>query len=98
MSDIVPVPPFRTDSDEDLKDTVSGEDSPESSEEHESSSLLSSTSGPGDVTPQRTRKADANHDIRHVDIRGFALLPHAEFWQLFLMLGLLTGIGLMTIK
>lgn len=33
-----------------------------------------------------------------LDIRGLALLPKVEFWQLFAMLGLLTGIGLMTIK
>lgn len=37
-------------------------------------------------------------DSHHLDIRGLALLPKVEFWQLFAMLGLLTGIGLMTIK
>ncbi len=34
----------------------------------------------------------------NVDIRGFALIPKLEFWQLFSLLGILTGIGLMTIK
>ena len=32
------------------------------------------------------------------DVRGWALLPYPEFWQLFCMLGLMTGIGLMTIN
>lgn len=32
------------------------------------------------------------------DIRGVALLKSIEFWQLFLTMGLLSGIGLMTIK
>jgi hypothetical protein len=32
------------------------------------------------------------------DIRGMALLSKPEFWQLFLMMALLSGIGLMTIK
>lgn len=33
-----------------------------------------------------------------IDIRGLAMLPHIRFWQLFLLLGLLTGVGLMTVK
>ena len=33
-----------------------------------------------------------------VDIRGLKLLRTAEFWQLFSIMGILTGIGLMTIK
>lgn len=33
-----------------------------------------------------------------VDVRGLALLRKSEFWQLFLVFGLLTGIGLMNIK
>ena len=37
-------------------------------------------------------------DVPHVDIRGLALLPRLDFWQLFVLLGILTGIGLMTIK
>lgn len=34
----------------------------------------------------------------NADIRGLSLLKCPEFWQLFLMMGLLAGIGLMTIK
>lgn len=34
----------------------------------------------------------------HIDIRGFQMLHLAEFWQLFTLMGILTGIGLMTIK
>ncbi|KAI9890232.1 MAG: hypothetical protein M1814_004394 [Vezdaea aestivalis] len=38
-------------------------------------------------------------DMSHlVDIRGFALIPRLEFWLLFIVLGLLTGTGLMTIN
>lgn len=66
----------------------------------ETSSLISreSSSTPGDI---RERHGDAkvgtDHDP-HIDIRNFAMLPHLQFWQLWLNLGLLTGIGLMTIK
>ena len=34
----------------------------------------------------------------NADIRGLALIGCPEFWQLFMMMGLLAGIGLMTIK
>jgi hypothetical protein len=34
----------------------------------------------------------------HADVRGWKLLRHIEFYQQFLLLGSLTGIGLMTIK
>ena len=67
----------------------------------ETSSLMSksSTSGPEDVPYQDdTAKPDAGHDSHHLDIRGLALLSKVEFWQLFLMLGLMCGVGLMTIK
>jgi hypothetical protein len=33
-----------------------------------------------------------------VDLRGLQMLPKAEFWFLFALMGILTGIGLMTIK
>jgi hypothetical protein len=67
----------------------------------ETASLLSksSSSGPGDISFQEnTMKSDDRHDSQHLDIRGWALLPIKEFWLQFLMMGLLTGIGLMTIK
>jgi hypothetical protein len=67
----------------------------------EASSLLSNSSNPepGDCSCQKVGDdSHVAHDVRNTDVRGFALLPLPEFWQLFLMLGLLTGIGLMTIK
>ena len=33
-----------------------------------------------------------------LDLRGLQMLPKAEFWFLFSLMGILTGIGLMTIK
>ena len=33
-----------------------------------------------------------------MDVRGLAVLKHAKFYQLWCFLGLMTGIGLMTIK
>ena len=33
-----------------------------------------------------------------VDITGLALLNKPEFWQLWVLMGLLSGVGLMTIK
>ena len=69
----------------------------------ETSSLLSKSSGsyPGDVPYEEDAamaKSASDHDSRNVDIRGLALLSHMEFYVLWLLLGLLTGVGLMTIK
>ncbi|KIX04088.1 uncharacterized protein Z518_07641 [Rhinocladiella mackenziei CBS 650.93] len=66
----------------------------------ENSSLLSKSSieDAEDFEGSKHIESDRNHESPHLDIRGFALLPHPEFWQLFCMLGLLTGIGLMTIN
>ncbi|KIV97947.1 hypothetical protein PV10_01643 [Exophiala mesophila] len=67
----------------------------------ENSSLLSRSSSEedfGDLENSKHSESDRAHEPPHLDIRGFALLPLAEFWQLFCMLGLLTGIGLMTIN
>lgn len=66
----------------------------------EQSSLISRSSADDveDLSSSKHTQTDANHESPHLDIRGFALLPLPEFWQLFSMLGLLTGIGLMTIK
>ncbi|KAJ9666862.1 hypothetical protein H2201_002996 [Coniosporium apollinis] len=88
-----------------VQSTYSNEDTqPESDHEavdtsegdpDESSSLMS---GPGDVSPEENA---GNQETRHSQkpgVTGLALLPRVEFWQLFLMLGLLTGVGLMTIN
>lgn len=74
----------------------------------ESSSFLtkSSSSSGGSEEDQVDAESnggvvDSNSDIHHgyhVDIRGWALTRTTEFWLLFVLLGLLTGTGLMTIK
>ncbi|KAH8656188.1 major facilitator superfamily domain-containing protein [Tricladium varicosporioides] len=67
------------------------------SEEDETSSLMSkaSSSIPGDVHSEENNVKDHAH---RVDIRGLKMLPLLEFWQLFVLMGVLTGIGLMTIN
>ncbi|XRM38954.1 hypothetical protein ABZX51_002340 [Aspergillus tubingensis] len=42
--------------------------------------------------------SDVAPDSPHPDVRGLAMLPKIEFWQLFLTMALLSGIGLMTIN
>ena len=73
-------------------------DGPEevTAETDETSSLMSksSLSGPSDVPVQNNVKDHAHR----LDIRGFKMLPLLKFWQLFALMGILTGIGLMTIK
>jgi hypothetical protein len=65
------------------------------SDSDESSSLMSkSTSDAGDHRDEHSVKDHAHL----VDIRGFKMLPLMEFWQLFALMGILAGIGLMTIK
>lgn len=61
----------------------------------ETSSLMSKTSSnPGDEPEEYDKKEHAHL----VDIRGWKMLPMIEFWQLFMLMGILTGVGLMTIK
>ncbi|KAK3116427.1 hypothetical protein LTR53_003220 [Teratosphaeriaceae sp. CCFEE 6253] len=60
----------------------------------ETSSLVSTaSSGPGDLK----HSTDHPHH-RNLEITGFRLLRTPKFWQLFVMLGLLCGVGLMTIN
>ena len=64
----------------------------------ETSSLMSNSSSsslPGDVLVQSSVDLDRSHRI---DIRGWQLLRNVEFWQFFSIMGILAGIGLMTIK
>lgn len=62
----------------------------------ETSSLMSKSSSlPGDVLVQSSVDMERSH---RVDIRGLRLLRDIEFWQLFAIMGILAGIGLMTIK
>ena len=82
-------PPNSSDHPTDLKDL------------DETSSLISkdSASVPGDVLDQESHiKSAGDSDSRQLDVRGFRLLLKVEFYQLFSMLGLFTGFGLMTIK
>lgn len=75
-------PPASEDADQDLMD--------------ETSSLVSKGSSlPGEVLVQNSVDMDQSH---RVDIRGWTLLRNIEFWQLFAIMGILAGIGLMTIK
>jgi MFS family permease len=69
-------------------------DDPENADE--TSSLVSSptSSGPGDISDRRSHHSHAAHP----DITGFALAKTPKFWQLFIMLGLLCGVGLMSIN
>jgi hypothetical protein len=67
----------------------------------ETSSLLSrsSSSIPGDlVNPDDDIKDVAGFNSRHLDISGLAMISTIDFWQIFTLLGLLAGVGLMTIK
>lgn len=65
----------------------------------ETSSLMSkssvSSSLPGEVLVQNSVDMDRSHRI---DIRGWALLRNVEFWQFFAIMGIIAGIGLMTIN
>ncbi|KAF2732715.1 MFS general substrate transporter [Polyplosphaeria fusca] len=76
----------------------SAEPEPNSSQQDddtdESSSLMS---GPGDVVDD-TEDAKSTHHSHYLDVTGLALLRHVEFWQLWILMGLLTGVGLMTIN
>ncbi|KAF2122398.1 major facilitator superfamily domain-containing protein [Lophiotrema nucula] len=66
------------------------EDSPAT----ETSSLMS---GPGDVIDDDAETKPA-HRSHYLDVTGLALLHHHSFWQLWILMGLLTGVGLMTIN
>jgi hypothetical protein len=68
----------------------------------ETASLLSDESSvPGDIIDNKPFEEDGEgHSSSHnrPDISGFSLLRHSEFYSLWAMLGILTGIGLMTIN
>ncbi|KAI1877141.1 uncharacterized protein JN550_001213 [Neoarthrinium moseri] len=86
----------------DVEAAVAPKRTPEEVEEaeiDETSSLMSrstsSSSLPGDVLVQSSVDLDRSH---RVDIRGWKLLKNWEFWQLFSIMAILSGIGLMTIN
>lgn len=89
--------------DEIRKDRAVPHESPQVSRTNtdETASLISKSSAEnlGDVSYREIGAERVTApDSHRLDIRGLALLTKVEFWQLFAMLGLLTGIGLMTIK
>ena len=61
-------------------------------------SKSSSQSGPGDLDDFLDPSSAKEEHIQPLDVRGWSLLPTLEFWQLFINLGLLSGVGLMTIN
>ena len=67
-------------------------------ETDETSSLMSkdSSSESGEAIEDEN-SVDKEHSHR-LDLRGLQMLPKTEFWFLFSLMGILTGIGLMTIK
>jgi hypothetical protein len=73
---------------------------PEGATADEASSLLSNDSIPGDIVPEETGLGHPpdHHHSHTPDITGLQLLKEMEFYLLFLMLGVFTGIGLMTIN
>jgi hypothetical protein len=65
--------------------------------ETDEASLMSkdSLSEAGDIIPEES-SVDRHH--AHLDIRGLRMVRRADFWFLFSLMGILAGIGLMTIK
>ncbi|KFY46487.1 hypothetical protein V494_00445 [Pseudogymnoascus sp. VKM F-4513 (FW-928)] len=61
----------------------------------ETSSLLSSNASVQDDLEGNVAHKDPS---QHVDIRGLRLFMNTKFWFLFALMGLLSGIGLMTIN
>ena len=64
----------------------------------QTSSLISSSSLSGNAGPAQDEQRSPITHNPYLDLRGFAMIRTADFWLLFSQMGLLTGIGLMTIK
>ncbi|KAF7859577.1 hypothetical protein EAF04_008656 [Stromatinia cepivora] len=62
----------------------------------ETSSLMSKSTD--EESREDVAETDKKDHAHRVDIRGFQLFKTVEFWQLFALMGILTGIGLMTIN
>lgn len=61
----------------------------------ESSSLFDQ---PGDIGAEEDEAKQKQEHLHGLDVSGIGLLKHIEFYQLWLLLGTSTGVGLMTIK
>ncbi|KAG5209660.1 Nodulin-like domain-containing protein [Trichophyton interdigitale] len=82
-----------------LPSAIQPRPTPPDAEADETSSLMSrprSLSDSGSFSQYDQAKHNAH--AAGPDIRGLSLLPTPEFWQLFLLLGISTGVGLMTIN
>ena len=68
--------------------------------DEESSLLSGDDEGPGDIDEEsaNVKLPRSIERLHQPDISGFKLLPKPDFWLLFILLGILTGIGLMTIN
>ena len=77
-----------------------GTESSESStsETDETSSLMSKDSSDDHIDIAEDENSVDKERPCRLDVRGLQLLPKAEFWFLFALMGILAGIGLMTIK
>lgn len=64
-------------------------------DDDETSSLVTKASSVAGEVFVQSVDMDRSH---RVDIRGWDLMRNLEFWQLFAVMGILAGIGLMTIK
>lgn len=80
----------------DIQDQVAAERSEVDLERSssETSSLLTNDS----IVDQSLTEDDIKDRAHRVDIRGFQMLQTSEFWHLFVILGCMSGVGLMTIK
>ncbi|KKZ64156.1 hypothetical protein EMCG_01504 [[Emmonsia] crescens] len=98
--------PHETSNSTTFQDTTSGsagysESAAPNLDPDETSSLMT-----GSLSPRSSKDSfgdedtSVNHgrDSRYADVRGWSMVPTVEFWQLFVLLGLFTGIGLMTIN
>ncbi|ROW09636.1 hypothetical protein VMCG_02411 [Cytospora schulzeri] len=97
-SGVAPVTSGRTGDVGSSADTTAASSSlvvPETEDSDETSSFISKTSSvAGEVYVQNV-DMDRSH---RVDIRGWQIVRSLEFWQLFTIMGILAGIGLMTIN
>ena len=76
--------------------TVDSAENPVDGLPDETSSLMSGASGTRNENEGGT-SVDADRSYR-VDIRGLKLLSSLDFWQLFSIMAIMAGVGLMTIK
>ncbi|KAI9671685.1 MAG: hypothetical protein M1831_003213 [Alyxoria varia] len=85
----------RSHSESDKRKPVSTGRSSDSSAGSATSTQQHQSTNDSDVSPVRNVQEEYSHAV---EITGIKILPKLEFWQLFGMLGLLAGVGLMTIN